>query len=106
MDNLIWILIAAMILIWLLNAIRMRISDLKKEREKFGEETLELAREYDMLMLQLSEYLIPLKADMDRLRARLEGRHAVLKIDDWPEQYAFGITRCCGFDLDWKENDE
>jgi hypothetical protein len=94
-----------MILIWLLNAFAM--SRLKKEREEFDKETHELAREYDSLMCQLFEYLLPLKADMDRLKANVEGRHvvgrhAVVKIDDWPEQYAFGIDRCCGFILDWK----
>lgn len=54
------------------------------------------------LITELSKYLLPLKADMDRLNANVDGRHAKLKIDDWPEQYESGITHCAGFDLDWE----
>lgn len=54
------------------------------------------------LTYELSEYLLPLKADMNKLKANVEGRHAVLKINDWPEQHAFGITKCAGFILDWR----
>ncbi len=54
------------------------------------------------LILSLSRQLLPLKADMDRLKADVVGRHAVLKIDEFPQQYAFGIEKCCGFEIDWE----
>ncbi|KKN75687.1 hypothetical protein LCGC14_0377900 [marine sediment metagenome] len=72
---------------------------------RFWEEVGRVEKEIDLLCA-LSEYLLPLKKDMDRLNANVEGRHAVVKISGWPEQHALGIIRCCGFELDWKESNE
>ncbi len=73
----------------------------EQKRKEFYEKLGRINEELE-LIIALSKTLLPLKEDMDRLGADVVGRHAVVKIDDWPEQHAFGITHCCGFTLDWK----
>ena len=72
-----------------------------ERRRIFDRELADVEHELN-LMCELSRQLLPLKADMDRLKADVVGRHAVLKIDEFPQQYAFGIEKCCGFEIDWK----
>lgn len=74
---------------------------LTEKRRKLEQRLAKFHKELDLLVA-LSEQLMPIKEDMDRLGADVAGRHAVVKISDWPEQYAFGIEKCCGFILDWK----
>ncbi len=68
---------------------------------KYQKEITDAKRELDLLV-PLTRTLLPLKEDMDRMSANIDGRHAVVKIAEFPEQHAFGITRCCGFIIDWK----
>lgn len=81
-----------------------RIERRRETRErlrKFDERLLEVSKELDLRHL-LFKTLLPLKEDMDRLGAEVDGRHAVVKISEFPAQHAFGIVWCCGFILDWK----
>lgn len=74
----------------------------KRERlRELDKRLAEFHKELDLLVA-LSKQLLPLKEDMDRLGASVAGRHAVVKISDWPKQYAFGIEKCAGFEIDWK----
>ncbi len=74
---------------------------IQEKRHKLKERLAEVHKELELLSA-LSKQLMPLKEDMDRLRADVAGRHAVVKVSEWPEQHAFGITHCCNFTLDWK----
>lgn len=100
----IWmLLLATAVILTILSYVnyRRRRQLIINKRQLLEKRLAKVHKEMDLLVA-LSEYLLPLKEDMDRLGANVEGRHAVLKIDDWPKQYAFGIEKCAGFDLDWK----
>ena len=75
--------------------------ELAEKRRILKERLAEVHKELELLSA-LSKQLMPLKEDMDRLGANINGRHAVVKVSEWPEQHAFGITECAGFILDWK----
>ncbi len=91
------VIIGAMIYLY-----RAESSRMKRELAEFYRKEVIWAEKHNALCISMHKQLLPLKADMDRLKADVAGRHAVVKISDWPEQHAFGIEKCAGFILDWK----
>ena len=78
-----------------------RLRDDHMKRVKLWGELSDKEFEKMQALSDVCLHLIPLKIQMDENAVSTVGRVAKLDMKKWSKQHALGITRACGFDIEW-----
>ena len=78
-----------------------RIRDDHQMRVKLWGECRDKEMDKCKALSEVCLHLIPLMTEMNINCVAKEGRVARLDMKKWSKQHALGITRACGFDIEW-----